>query len=91
MCLLCRIVGRNVFSDVDDTHDAMVDDDAYDVMEIDSAEMWYVWRRGDSMVGITNVDPHLLYAASGQTFHLLGVSTDVDEAQALAAVAISHN
>lgn len=91
MCLLCRIVGRNIFSGVDDTHDATVDDDAYDVVEIDDVETWYVWRRGDSMVGVTNVDPRLAFAASGQTFHVLGVSTDVDEAQALAAVAASCN
>lgn len=90
MCLLCRIVGRNIFSGVDDTHDATVDDDAYDV-EYSDPELWYVWRRGDSMVGVTNVDPRLLYGMSGQTFYLLGVSADVDEAQALAAVAVSCN
>lgn len=60
-------------------------------VEISDVDVWYVWRRGDSMVGITNVDPRLVFAASGQVFHVLGVSVDPNEAQALAAVATSYN
>lgn len=54
MCEICDISGRNIFPETGVHHD--VDED-FEGLEPGVPEVWYVWRRGDSMVGITSAAP----------------------------------
>jgi hypothetical protein len=90
MCALCRIVGRNIFQDVGGFHDEF-DDEGVATEGAHGITLWYVWRRGDSMVGVTDFDPRETAVDTRHAYHVLGISTDEEDAHAFAAIATSCN
>jgi len=85
MCEICRISGQNIFSGTDHN----VDEDFED-LEPYVPESYYVWRRGDSFVGITNVDPNEVFTDE-YTYHVLLVTTNAGQAYYEATIARSCN
>ena len=69
------------------SHD--VDPEVHDV-EPDEAPQWYVWRRSDSFVGITNVDPHAIFTTDYK-YKVLCVVSDAATAYYQATVARAAN
>lgn len=76
MCEICRISGRNIFADADVEHN--VNEDAEDLGP-HTLETWYVWRRGDGFVGITNVEPTEFFTDEYAYYTLL-ITTSHDHA-----------
>lgn len=85
MCEVCRVSGRNIFPEAGMSHD--VNEDFADV-ESAASDTWYVWRRSDGFVGISNLDPHDIFTTE-YAYYLLLVTTQADDAYYEATLARS--
>ena len=69
-------------------HDVNSDDVEH--VEPTTPQAWYVWRRGDSYVGISNVEPHEMFTED-YTYTVLMVTNDLTQAHYEAMIARSVN
>ena len=61
-----------------------------DDLEPDVPHVWHIWRRSDGFVGITPVDPHIVFTEDFK-YVVLHVTSDVGRAYHGASMARSAN
>lgn len=87
MCTLCRIVGKNVFADVETDHDVDSEDEIVIATDV---EPWYVWRRSDGFAGASNLPPEEIFDDTYR-YYTLGVVGHPAVAESLVLMAINCN
>lgn len=80
MCEICRITGQNVYADTGVEHDVNEESEDFIVLELQPPETFFVWRRNDGLVGLTEYDPEDVFTDEHE-YYILLVTDDYEFAQ----------